>query len=357
MCSAVPESAAVNIGQQGAASNFANPEKVIDALVTLNADLKKGEFETTAEFQARKERLRPPNPSVTFLCESEDAEFQYDADRKVFSVTPKAEVRRLSEDGGNQDVQLASLRLIRKEIDSRDYVGTNAFGSTTEVHSVSYREYGIILADDSVIAPVQGGTPTTFSLSMDVQQARALKLFLRLALIGTILDPKVYTDMTLVNATIHDPNELTIKSFFIPFTVTEAQVIDIRSGKTLKAFRNDGKGEHGGVQHTASDVKSSPSLVKAVQLSTQRRTEPIILSQVKPVYPPLAKSARVEGPVEFEIRVSYDGSISGIRLISGHPLLVNAAHQAVEQYKFKAGTINGLVAEMSIRTTVFFSLH
>jgi periplasmic protein TonB len=49
------------------------------------------------------------------------------------------------------------------------------------------------------------------------------------------------------------------------------------------------------------------------------------MRQVQPTYPPLAKSARVQGAVEFTATISKDGKIENLQLIHGHPLLVNAA--------------------------------
>ena len=54
-----------------------------------------------------------------------------------------------------------------------------------------------------------------------------------------------------------------------------------------------------------------------------------------PVYPPLAKQARISGLVRFEIEVAPDGSVTDARLISGHPLLVPAAAEAVRKYRYR----------------------
>ena len=55
---------------------------------------------------------------------------------------------------------------------------------------------------------------------------------------------------------------------------------------------------------------------------------------VPPEYPALARQARVQGTVRFELVVSPDGSVTNIHLVSGHPLLVQAAMDAVRQYRF-----------------------
>ena len=55
---------------------------------------------------------------------------------------------------------------------------------------------------------------------------------------------------------------------------------------------------------------------------------------VPPEYPALARQARIQGTVRFELVVSLDGSVTNIHLVSGHPLLVQAAMDAVRQYRF-----------------------
>jgi protein TonB len=61
-----------------------------------------------------------------------------------------------------------------------------------------------------------------------------------------------------------------------------------------------------------------------------------LIRKVRPTYPPLAKSARVQGTVEFTATISKDGTIENLQLVRGHPLLVNAAKEAVLQMEVPA---------------------
>jgi len=65
------------------------------------------------------------------------------------------------------------------------------------------------------------------------------------------------------------------------------------------------------------------------------------ISTVEPVYPPLALQARIEGTVRFTVRIAKDGSVQNIQLVSGHPLLVPAALDAVKQYVYNPVVLNG----------------
>ena len=52
-----------------------------------------------------------------------------------------------------------------------------------------------------------------------------------------------------------------------------------------------------------------------------------LIKKPKPVYPPLAKQARIQGTVRFTAVIGKDGTIQNLQLVSGHPLLVPAARK------------------------------
>lgn len=60
-----------------------------------------------------------------------------------------------------------------------------------------------------------------------------------------------------------------------------------------------------------------------------------LASQVQPVYPPEAKQAGIAGRVKLEVQVSPQGKVAGVHALSGHPLLVAAAEEAVRQWEYK----------------------
>jgi protein TonB len=74
------------------------------------------------------------------------------------------------------------------------------------------------------------------------------------------------------------------------------------------------------------------------------------------VYPPLAKAARVQGTVKFEATIGKDGTIQNLHLISGPPLLVQAAQQAVAQWQYKPTLLNGEPVEVLTTIDVNFTL-
>jgi TonB family protein len=63
---------------------------------------------------------------------------------------------------------------------------------------------------------------------------------------------------------------------------------------------------------------------------------PPTVRKVDPVYPPLARQARISGIVKLSLGIATDGSVKQMSVISGHPLLVPAALEAVRQWTFQA---------------------
>jgi TonB family protein len=66
-----------------------------------------------------------------------------------------------------------------------------------------------------------------------------------------------------------------------------------------------------------------------------------LLKKVEPAYPPLAKAARVQGTVSFTVVIGVDGKVENLQLVRGHPLLVNAAKDAVLQWEYEPFLLDG----------------
>jgi periplasmic protein TonB len=81
-----------------------------------------------------------------------------------------------------------------------------------------------------------------------------------------------------------------------------------------------------------------------------------LIRRVEPVYPPLARNMRIEGPVVLDALISKDGSMDHLRVVSGHPLLVPAAIDAVKQWHYKPYILNSEAIEVETQITVNFIL-
>lgn len=74
--------------------------------------------------------------------------------------------------------------------------------------------------------------------------------------------------------------------------------------------------------------------------------EEYLIWKVDPVYPALAREARIHGTVLFFAIIGVDGRIRYLQLVSGHPLLVEAAREAVSQWRYRPMVVGGEVFEV-----------
>jgi protein TonB len=82
--------------------------------------------------------------------------------------------------------------------------------------------------------------------------------------------------------------------------------------------------------------------------------EPRVTKLVPPKYPSLARQARVSGTVVLEAIVTEDGKVSEIKVISGHPLLLEAAIDCVKQWEYEPTQLNGVPTAVILTAKVHF---
>jgi len=82
-----------------------------------------------------------------------------------------------------------------------------------------------------------------------------------------------------------------------------------------------------------------------------------ILNRVQPTYPPLARQTRIAGTVRLHAIISKDGTIQQLEVLSGHPLLQQAALDAVRQWRYQPTLLNGDPVEVDTTIDVIFSLN
>ena len=82
-----------------------------------------------------------------------------------------------------------------------------------------------------------------------------------------------------------------------------------------------------------------------------------LVNRVIPVYPPLAKQARISGTVKLMGIIARDGKIINLQVLSGHPLLVPSAVEAVRQWVYAPTLLNGEPVEVVAPIDVNFTLH
>jgi periplasmic protein TonB len=81
-----------------------------------------------------------------------------------------------------------------------------------------------------------------------------------------------------------------------------------------------------------------------------------LVNKVTPLYPPIAKTAHVSGTVVLHAIISKDGSIQELQYVSGPPLLMKSAMDAVKEWRYKPTMLNGEPVEVDTTIDVVFTL-
>ena len=117
-----------------------------------------------------------------------------------------------------------------------------------------------------------------------------------------------------------------------------------------------------GVDHSTGPTLTTPAVVPRPPAPPTPRpvsivTEANVLYKVLPVYPPVAKQIGAQGPVVLRAVVSRDGRAESLRVVSSaHPLLNDAALDAVRQWRFRPYLLNGVPVDVEAQITVNFTL-
>ena len=82
-----------------------------------------------------------------------------------------------------------------------------------------------------------------------------------------------------------------------------------------------------------------------------------IVNRVQLVYPPLARQTRISGTVRLHAIIGKDGTIQSLEVMSGHPLLQQAALDAVRQWRYQPTLLNGEPVDVDTTIDVIFSLN
>ena len=83
---------------------------------------------------------------------------------------------------------------------------------------------------------------------------------------------------------------------------------------------------------------------------------PQLIQKIEPAYPVLAKQTKVQGNVVLDCVIDEHGNVTQMKLVSGHPLLVEAAIDAVRQWKYHPTLLNGAPVAVEMEVTVKFSM-
>ncbi len=171
-----------------------------------------------------------------------------------------------------------------------------------------------------------------------------------------------------------------VRSNTAPVPYHETTVIHIGAGPNLNPHGNTspytqpfdpnapyvpgGMGQGGGAFPNWLLNESSPVPTPAPPTTTHARPYPIsnlnpgmLIKQVQPIYPAIAKQTHTEGKVLLVAVIDTQGRIENLRALSGHPFLIPAAINAVQQWRYRPYILNGQPVEVETQITVVFTLQ
>lgn len=110
------------------------------------------------------------------------------------------------------------------------------------------------------------------------------------------------------------------------------------------------------VPDNAPDTAASVTSNAAERVQVSADTDGLVAHSVRPGYPMLARQMKVEGSVILLALIGRDGLIQDLRVLSGPPILANAAEEAVRQWHFKPHFQGSEAVETQARITVNFTI-
>jgi protein TonB len=130
---------------------------------------------------------------------------------------------------------------------------------------------------------------------------------------------------------------------------------------SLTDMRDLSSGIHGGIGNIIDSVGTGrPAVAKPRAPISLKVSSGVmagnLLAKTLPQYPAIPKAAHIQGTVVLQATISKSGSIQNLKVISGHPMLQQAAMDAVRSWRYKPYLLNGEPVEVETTINVVFNL-
>ncbi|HTS35689.1 MAG TPA: TonB family protein [Candidatus Solibacter sp.] len=221
-------------------------------------------------------------------------------------------------------------------------------------------------ADDSVLQtlPVMASTDTTRNPTTSIRKVQTTATKPRRTLAEhrtqapSAATPPVGDDqadpppVTISERTVLPPLEVEVVAGDVHQTVhveSKALHVDLQPNQQPAV---DAPAPAEGNEETAAGITAN--VAEHVQMSAD--TDAIVSQSVEPAYPLLARQMKVQGAVILQAFISRDGTIDDLRVLSGPPILANAAQEAVKQWHFKPHYQGSDSVETQAKITVNFTI-
>jgi protein TonB len=102
-------------------------------------------------------------------------------------------------------------------------------------------------------------------------------------------------------------------------------------------------------------VKAVAAPPARIQVTSEVQ-EAMVLVMVRPEYPPLARRGRIQGTVRLSAIIDKEGRIAELKIVDGHPFLVDAALAVVRKWRYRPTLLGGEPVEVATQIIVHFRL-
>ena len=165
--------------------------------------------------------------------------------------------------------------------------------------------------------------------------------------VKTVKAPKIINIQKMVAPTVIPKNIAVVKD--------EAPVIYTNSSEGVAGGTGNVLGSLIGSGPAGPPPPPKPATPSRIRVGGNVEAASLI-NKVTPQYPPIAKTAHVSGTVVLHAIISKDGSIQELQYVSGPPLLMKAAMDAVKEWRYKPTMLNGDPVEVDTTIDVVFTL-
>jgi TonB family protein len=323
----------------------------------------KDEFETTEQYRLRLAKAdRPLFGSVNrdaVLVFVATPDITYDADTRT--VTVVFETLEVDYDRKRFGILIRNRDLIRKKV-----LGQNAFGAKFEFERILTEQFGLAIHNLSsfqtenvnpyslgaTIQPLKIKGPAVVQrITLEPEQARAIKNKITGLILAKLTPPYVSNNTVHEEATIRSPWEFFQKEYDVDVDLHQIWLFNKTTGEVMAKVSPSVVAPAVATPTLDTPPEQPPNSRHSTKVSSAQ----LILS-TKPVYPPKAKQARIQGVVVLEIEVDKEGNVRNPTVISGHPLLLQGALDGVREWKYKPLTLNGEPSDCKLQVIVNFNL-
>ena len=237
---------------------------------------------------------------------------------------------------------------------------------------------GGVPADTNLSAPPPSPPPKALPVGDNVMRAQLIKMVMpkysplaaQAHLTGSVLFHVILAkDGTVTQIDIVSGHPLlvqaaldAVKQWQYEPTLLNGEAVEVDTTVTVN-FQLDKKPSKDGADSNTNSVEapapappSDQDAAKPVRVPGKVQQTRLIRA-VKPVYPDLARQARIQGVVRLKAIIAKDGTVHDVEVVSGHAQLVQAAVDAVRKWRYQPTLLNGLPVEVLTTIDVVFYLN